>query len=50
MTAGEIDLTFSAGMFAVFFPWDVHRPSVTKNVNSAVKKVVVKIPVSAVGA
>lgn len=44
----EVDLVLSAGMFAVFFPWDVHRPSVTKNVNTTVKKVVLKIPVSAV--
>lgn len=44
----EVDLILSAGMFAVFFPWDVHRPSVTKQVNTAVKKIVLKIPVSAV--
>ncbi len=44
----EVDLILSAGMFAVFFPWDVHRPSVSKQRNTAVKKVVLKIPVSTV--
>ncbi|MBU2699236.1 YhcH/YjgK/YiaL family protein [Sporomusaceae bacterium BoRhaA] len=46
--ADEVDLNLSAGMFAVLFPWDVHRPCVTKKVDSKVKKVVLKIPVSAV--
>jgi biofilm protein TabA len=46
--ADEVDLKLSAGMFAVLFPWDVHRPCVTKKVDSKVKKVVLKIPVSAV--
>jgi YhcH/YjgK/YiaL family protein len=46
--SNEADLILSAGMFAVLFPWDVHRPAVTKNSNSTVKKVVLKIPVSAV--
>ncbi len=42
---GEFDVFLSTGMYAVFFPWDVHRPSVENSGKSLVKKVVVKIPV-----
>ncbi len=34
-----------AGMFAVFFPTDVHQPNIRLNDSILVKKVVVKVPV-----
>ena len=34
---------FSAGMFAVFFPSDIHQPCVAMNSPERVKKVVVKV-------
>lgn len=40
----EADFALLTGMFAVFYPWDVHRPSVARNEPTRVKKVVVKIP------
>lgn len=41
----EMFITLGAGMFAVFFPWDVHRPNCNPStgVASQVKKVVVKV-------
>jgi YhcH/YjgK/YiaL family protein len=43
---GEIELKLSAGMFAVFFPWDVHRPNCMAGAAPArVKKVVIKVAV-----
>jgi YhcH/YjgK/YiaL family protein len=54
---GAIDLTLAAGQFAVFFPWDAHRPnchagcgadsgadSRAEGACARVKKVVVKVP------
>jgi len=41
--SNEIDLTLSAGMYAVFFPWDIHRPSCMSVPGISVRKVVVKI-------
>ncbi|MDU2064947.1 MAG: YhcH/YjgK/YiaL family protein [Sporomusaceae bacterium] len=35
--------TLTAGMFAIYFPWDVHRPNCFVNMPEKVKKVVVKI-------
>jgi biofilm protein TabA len=44
---GEVELKLSAGMFAVFFPWDAHRPNCNAQATPArVKKVVVKVAVS----
>ncbi|MDR3559833.1 MAG: YhcH/YjgK/YiaL family protein [Negativicutes bacterium] len=39
----ETELQASAGMFAVFFPWDVHRPGCVKKAGALVRKVVLKI-------
>lgn len=38
-------LTFEAGMFAVFFPHDIHCPGIQVNGPEKVKKVVVKVKV-----
>ncbi len=40
---GETDLKMSAGMYAVFFPWDVHRPGCAAGDPAPVRKVVVKV-------
>lgn len=46
---GETDLTLLPGMFAVFFPWDVHRPNCSLGDKTGrVRKVVVKIAVDAI--
>lgn len=39
----ETDIVMTAGMYAVFFPWDVHRPCCQRQSASVVKKAVVKI-------
>jgi YhcH/YjgK/YiaL family protein len=39
----ETDLLLSAGAFAVFFPWDVHRPCCAAEPGTLVRKVVVKV-------
>jgi biofilm protein TabA len=39
----EIDITVSPGMYAVFFPWDIHRPNCMSQPDLAVRKVVLKI-------
>ncbi len=39
------ELKIKAGEFAVFLPHDAHRPNLTDNVQSNVKKVVVKVRV-----
>ncbi|TCT32671.1 YhcH/YjgK/YiaL family protein [Martelella mediterranea] len=42
--SGEMPLTMNAGSYAVFYPWDVHRPACRLNDQSeSVRKVVVKI-------
>lgn len=41
----EIDIKVSSGMFAVFFPWDIHRPTCESKPGVTVRKVVVKIKV-----
>ncbi|MBZ4653713.1 MAG: hypothetical protein JG781_1052 [Peptococcaceae bacterium] len=44
---GEIDLVVSKGMYAIFFPHDVHRPGCMFGTESCkVRKVVLKIAVS----
>jgi uncharacterized protein, YhcH/YjgK/YiaL family len=40
---GESDLKLTAGMYAIFFPWDVHRPSCAAAAPAPVRKVVVKV-------
>lgn len=40
---GEVDVLLAPGMYAVFFPADVHRPGCSFAGGSAIKKAVVKI-------
>ncbi|WP_409341330.1 YhcH/YjgK/YiaL family protein [Paenibacillus sp. MBLB4367] len=40
---GEMELRLAPGMFAVFFPDDLHRPGCSDNGGTTVRKVVVKI-------
>ncbi|TWH47847.1 YhcH/YjgK/YiaL family protein [Sporomusa sp. KB1] len=42
----ETDLAMTEGMYAIFFPWDVHRPNCILNKAASVKKAVVKIKMS----
>ncbi|WP_425060360.1 Toxin-antitoxin biofilm protein TabA [Sporomusa carbonis] len=42
----ETDLVMTEGMYAIFFPWDVHRPNCALNEPGKVKKAVVKIKMS----
>ncbi|HWR42993.1 YhcH/YjgK/YiaL family protein [Sporomusa sp.] len=42
----ETDLVLTKGMYAIFFPWDVHRPNCTLHESNKVKKAVVKIKMS----
>ncbi len=41
----ESDLVMIPGMFAIFFPWDVHRPGCAAGKPDMVKKVVIKVKV-----
>lgn len=41
----ETDLHLPSGGFAVFFPWDIHRPRCVSGAPTAVRKVVVKVAV-----
>lgn len=36
-------MEFEQGAFAIFFPWDIHKPGVMLNAQVPVKKVVVKV-------
>ncbi|AJY45522.1 YhcH/YjgK/YiaL family protein [Martelella endophytica] len=46
--AGETSLMMPAGSYAVFYPWDVHRPGcAVAEPGKAVRKVVVKVRVEA---
>lgn len=48
--AGQGDLfTLTPGMFAIFFPHDVHMPCVQAAAPSMVKKIVVKVALDAAG-
>jgi len=38
---GSVELT--EGCFAVFFPWDIHKPGIQLDAQQQVKKVVVKV-------
>lgn len=42
----ETELVMTPGMYAIFFPWDVHRPNCTLTAATKVKKAVVKIKMS----
>lgn len=42
----ETELVMTEGMYAIFFPWDVHRPNCILNKADNVKKAVVKIKMS----
>jgi len=42
---GSDTVTLAAGQFAIFFPQDVHAPSLTDGTPSDVVKVVIKVPV-----
>lgn len=45
--AQETEVILTAGMFAIYFPWDVHRPNCNSNEQShKVRKVVVKIAIN----
>jgi len=43
--ADESDIILSAGMFGIFFPWDVHRPNCAMGEPEPVRKVILKISV-----
>lgn len=43
----ETDLKLTAGMYAIFFPWDVHRPGCAAGAPGPVRKVVVKVSLDA---
>jgi YhcH/YjgK/YiaL family protein len=45
---GEFFVTVSAGQYAVFFPWDLHRPGCWPGEPAPVKKAVLKISVDLV--
>ncbi|VBB07463.1 Hypothetical protein LUCI_2712 [Lucifera butyrica] len=45
----ETEIKLSAGMYAVFFPWDVHRPGCEAGTKSTVRKVVLKVKMSQLG-
>jgi YhcH/YjgK/YiaL family protein len=42
----ESELVLTQGMYGIFFPWDIHRPSCLLDRYSEVKKVVLKIKLS----
>ena len=39
----EVDLVLRAGMFAILFPWEVHRPNCAFGAPAPVRKVILKI-------
>lgn len=42
----EVFLNMTAGSFAVFFPWDVHRPACAMGEPASVRKIVMKLHMS----
>lgn len=47
--ARETEVTLTAGMFAVYFPWDVHRPNCRAGAEACkVRKMVIKVAVNAI--
>ncbi|TCL62449.1 YhcH/YjgK/YiaL family protein [Hydrogenispora ethanolica] len=43
--AGEMELILSAGMYAVLFPYDIHRPGCNYGAGTKVRKIVLKVAV-----
>jgi len=41
--ADESDIILNAGMFGIFFPWDVHRPNCAVGEPGPIRKVILKI-------
>ncbi|TLV11508.1 DUF386 family protein [Klebsiella indica] len=41
------DVKLTDGDFIIFFPWDIHSPLCHKNSSSKVRKIVAKVPISA---
>ncbi len=39
----EIEIKLLAGMYVVFFPWDIHRPGCISQAGGKVRKVVLKV-------
>ncbi len=46
--ANKKEIQMSSGMFIVFFPWDIHRCGCVSHHSATVRKVVIKVSVSAV--
>lgn len=44
----EVAVVLKAGMFAILFPWEVHRPNCSRGEASPVRKVVMKISMDSV--
>lgn len=42
----EVFLNMTAGSFAVFFPWDVHRPACAMGEPTSIRKIVMKLHMS----
>jgi YhcH/YjgK/YiaL family protein len=42
---GETFVHLTPGMYAIFFPWDIHRPGCASSYGTPVRKVVVKVRV-----
>lgn len=42
----EVFLNMTSGSFAVFFPWDVHRPACAVNEPAPIRKIVMKLHMS----
>jgi len=42
----EIDIKVAQGMYAVFFPWDIHRPGCASQTGVKVRKVLLKLKIS----
>ena len=43
----ESEITMAPGSYAIFFPQDVHRPACIKNKATPIRKVVVKVALTA---
>lgn len=39
----EVDISVLPGMYAIFFPWDIHRPGCVRHSGVTIRKVVLKI-------
>jgi biofilm protein TabA len=45
--ASEVDFVLKSGMFAILFPWEVHRPNCSAGEAVPVRKVVLKVSMEA---